>query len=103
MAANKEKKKLVEETMKMKAHSAELQKFIHVESKRHRQLDAALEKCNAEIEEGEERMRTVAERGRGKSDYVQEAEKFRMKKVRGATGRSGRGVGPFRERGARGG
>ena len=82
MAANKEKKKLVEETMKMKAHSAELQKFIHIESKRHRQLDAELEKCNADIAEAEERMKQVAERGRGKSDYVQEAEKFRRKKVR---------------------
>ena len=65
----------------MKAASADLQKLIHTESKRHRVLDAELDKCNKEILEGEEEMKRVAERGRGKSDYVKEAEKFRQRKM----------------------
>jgi hypothetical protein len=80
MSANKIKKKIAELTLEYKEKSAEVQKMLHIESKRVAKLDEELAITIRDIEKEEKKMLELAERNQGKTSAVREAEMFREKR-----------------------
>lgn len=80
MSANRIKKQIAERTLDLKNKSAEVQKMLHVESKRLAKLDEQLKIVKDDTHKEETRQLQMAERGQGKTSAVREAEMFRQKK-----------------------
>jgi len=79
-SANRIKKQIAKKTLELKEKSADIQKMLHLESKRVAKLDDQLSTINKQIAEEEAKQLKMAERGQGKVTAVKEAEMYRQKK-----------------------